>query len=240
MIPKKIHYCWFGKKTLPMSATKCIDSWKKYMPEAEIIRWDESNYDVNKLQYTREAYENGKYAFVSDVARLEIIFSEGGIYFDTDVELIKPIDSLLHESCFMGFQTKSTDGNYYVNTGLGFGAEKGNLIIDEMLKEYNTLSFVESDGSLNTLSCPVRNTSVLQQKGLILNNTKQLIGSVSVYPVDYFCPIDEKSGVLNITENTYSIHHFDASWLNTRQKAKRKLRQIIGVNRWETLKKILG
>ena len=240
MIPKKIHYCWFGNGDIPKSALRCIESWKKMMPDAEIIRWDESNYGVTKNTYMKEAYESKKYAFVSDYARLDIVYNEGGIYLDVDVELIKPIgEEFLRREAFFGFQTRANNGQYYINTGLGFGACKGNVLIKKIMDDYEGESFVNSDGSLNTVSCPTRNSIVFLNEGFELTNTKQVINNIAVYPATYFCPIDEQTGKKEIVKNTVSIHHFNASWLDTSGKIKRALRIIVGARLWNTIKKIV-
>ncbi|MCC2818945.1 glycosyl transferase [Lachnoclostridium pacaense] len=227
MIPKVIHYCWFGGKPLPLTALKCIESWKKFLPGYKIIEWNEENYDYKKRVYTDQAYSAKKYAFVSDVARLDIIYENGGIYLDTDVELIKDITSLLENKAFMGFQKKCSIG-FFVNTGLGFGAEPGNSIIHEMVQDYNKITFIKQNGVLDTLSCPVRNSKVLEKNGLVLNGCLQKIGDVVIYPPEFFCPMDESSGIIQIEPNTFSIHHFEASWLSKKQITKRKLRRILG------------
>ena len=167
-IPKVIHYCWFGKGEMPKLAKKCIKSWKKYCPDYEIICWNEENFDLTQNRYMKEAYEAGKWAFVSDVARLIIIYENGGIYLDTDVELIKPIDDLLQSKGFMGFDEKGI-----VATGLGFGAEKGNEIVGEFLKDYNNIPFVLPDGSFDLTPCPDRNTETLKRLGMDTDNTNQ-------------------------------------------------------------------
>ena len=124
MIPKKIHYCWFGNNPLPESVQRCIESWKKYCPGYEIIEWNEGNYNINKIPFIEKAYKEKKYAFVSDYARLDIIYNEGGIYLDTDVELIKNIDPLLEHSCFLALESCGA-----VATGLGFGSIKKHSFI---------------------------------------------------------------------------------------------------------------
>lgn len=150
MIPKKIHYCWFGKKELPAKAVRCINSWKKYCPDYEIIEWNEDNYDVYQNPYTAYAYDNKKFAFLSDYARLQIVLKEGGLYFDVDVEIVRPLDELLDHKAFFGFETEE-----YVNTGLGFGAEANNTIVACMLREYDQLL----DGTHGTIGCPILNTT---------------------------------------------------------------------------------
>jgi hypothetical protein len=207
MIPKTIHYCWFGCAPLSSLALKCIESWKEHCPNYEIKEWNESNFDININKYMSEAYEVKKWAFVSDVARLWVILNNGGVYLDTDVEIIKPIDELLNNDMFIGFE------NYdYLNTGLGFGAVKNFYLIKKMLDIYNDLLFIKSDGCFNTIPCPVYNTEIMKQEGFIINNTKQIMNNVLVLPKEYLCPKDGLTGIINQTENTFSIHHYDSSW----------------------------
>lgn len=226
MIPKVIHYCWFGGNPLNKEAQRCIESWKKYAPDFEIKEWNESNYDVRKNNYTKEAYDNRKYAFVSDYARLDIIYSEGGIYLDVDVELIKPIEELLYSRAYFGKQTEF-NGHWYVNTGLGFGAEAGNKIVNAMLKDYFGQSFIRDDGCFDITSCPVRNTKALVKYGYENNNNQQDIDGTIIYPSDYFCPMDHITGKINTTNNTYSIHHFAASWVSPWRRIKKKTKKIL-------------
>lgn len=212
-IPKIIHYCWFGGQPLPELAIKCIESWETFCPDYKIIRWDESNFDLNYNQYIKEAYELQKWAFVTDVARLKIIYDYGGIYMDTDVELLKSLDDLLEYSGFMGFENSE-----YINTGLGFGAKKNNLVVNEMLLDYDNIPFIKVDGRTDQIPCPQRNTKVLINMGLQINNSKQIINDMIFLPTEYFCPKDYESGKLRITRSTYSIHHFDGSWQSRKNK----------------------
>ena len=161
MIPRKIHYCWFGRGEKPRLAQKCIASWKKYCPDYKIIEWNEQNFDISKNRYVQQAYEAKKYAFVSDYARLAVVYEYGGIYLDTDVELVRPLDELLELPGFMGFQT-----NNEVATGLGFGARKGNPVVQALLRDYDALDFLKADGSADLTPCPERNTRVLQALGV--------------------------------------------------------------------------
>ena len=191
MIPKKIHYCWIGGNPLPKSAKKCIASWKKYCPDYEIIEWNETNYDFTKNQYMKEALEAKK-------------------YLDTDVEIVKSFDPLLKNKGFAGFESEEN-----VALGLGFGAEPGNEVIKELMHSYEKLSFKNDDGSLNMIASPKLNTDALVVLGLKQNNTRQeLMDCFSIYPIEYFCPKSFIDGIIRITDNTYSIHHFDASWLS--------------------------
>lgn len=209
MIPKKIHYCWFGRGEKPKLAKKCIESWKKICPDYEIIEWNEDNFDINQNEYTKYCYDNKKFAFLSDYARLMVVYKEGGIYFDTDVEVIKSFDALLNNKAFVGFETDE-----YVNTGVGFGAEKNNPVIEQMLREYDKLS----DGKSGTIGCPILNTEALKKSGLKLNGQTQSLKDVTVYSAEYFNPYDAPTGRLSKSENTYSIHWYAASWMSKRKK----------------------
>ena len=219
MIPKVIHYCWFGNGEIPEKEQQCIASWKKWCPDYKIVRWDESNYDVNAIPYTRDAYKEKKWSFVSDYARVVIIYHHGGIYLDTDVELLKPLDDYLNDGMFCGFESRDPlmdrNGIKYensVNFGLGFGAEAGNIILKDLLDLYKTLSFYKEDGSLNLMACPHYQTNVLMQHGLKDDRSYQKLENCVVYPEDYFSPKSYLTGQITVTENTVSIHHFRVSW----------------------------
>lgn len=218
MIPKKIHYCWFGGGEMSERDKKCIDSWKRFCPDYEIIRWDESNYDVTKNLYMHQAYINKKWGFVPDYARLDIVYNHGGIYLDTDVEIIRNFDPLLDCDMYCGFENE-----YAINFGQGFGAVMENEIIKKLRDDYDSLVFAEQDGSLNLTPSPQINTKVLQSCGVLVNNTMQKLGGLIVYPVEYFCPMKYSTGQINITEKTYSIHHFHASWLQAHDKLQRRV-----------------
>ena len=230
MIPKIIHYCWFGRGKKSELIERCIESWKTFCPDYEIIEWNEDNFDVNSCEYTKEAYEEKKWAFVSDFARLKIIYDNGGIYLDTDVELIKPIDDLLINKGFMGFDEKGI-----VATGLGFGAEKGNEIIGEFLKDYDDIPFVLEDGSFDLTPCPDRNTDALVRLGMDIKNTNQTFMDMVFLPREYLCPMDYYTGKKTITQNTYSIHHYSASWTSDVTKRTTRIKRIIGVKMYDKL-----
>ena len=261
MIPKIIHYCWVGGNPLPKSAQKCIKSWKKYCPDYEIIEWNESNYDFRQNQYMKEAYEAKKWGFVPDYARLDIVYRYGGIYLDTDVELVKPLDDLLQYKGFAGFESPR-----FVALGLGFGAEAGNRTIKKLMDSYEDLHFIKEDGTLKLTPSPELNTNVLTAEGLLLNNTAQTVGELSVFPTEYFCPKSFETGYITLTENTYSVHHYDSLWYNDAQqeeklrrwrKSRKEIRQyliwdkffhfpnrlgikLLGHERYNKLKKALG
>ena len=219
MIPKKIHYCWIGGNPLPESAKKCIQSWKKYCPDYEIIEWNENNYDFTQNEYMKEALENKKWGFVPDYARLDIVYRHGGIYLDTDVEIVKSFDDLLLYNGFAGFESKE-----YVNLGQGFGAEPNNSVIKALLDSYQKLRFVDENGKIDLTASPVLNTITLEQLGIIRNGSYQEVAGFSIFPTDYLCPKSLNDGIIRMTENTYSIHHFEASWFTEEQQIEKKKR----------------
>ena len=227
MIPKTIHYCWFGGNPLPKLAKKCIKSWKKYCPDYKIIEWNEDNFDINATPlYVRQAYEAKKWAFVTDYVRLKVVYDYGGVYLDTDVQLLKSLDDLLDYTAYFGFE----DDNSCVATGLGFGSEKNTKILEDILSQYEDIVFIRDDGSIDDLACPARNTEAFKKYGLVQNNTTQFLPeNIAVFSTEYFCPLSYLTNKKNITINTYSIHLYAASWLT---KEKRKdLKETIRKNR---------
>lgn len=214
MIPKIIHYCWFGRKPLPELAIKCINSWKKFLPDYEIKEWNEDNFNVNIIPYTKEAYEAKKYAFVSDYARFWILYNYGGIYFDTDVEVIKNIDDIISKGPFMGLESNS-DNQKIANVapGLGLGVNSGLYIYKKILNLYESSSFLNDNGSLNLKTVVGYTTELLTSYGLEDKDEIQFIEGIWIYPKEYFCPIDYKTKEYIRTKNTRTIHHFAASWL---------------------------
>ena len=214
MIPKIIHYCWFGGNPLTELANKCIESWKKYCPDYEIRRWDETNFDVNCCDYVREAYEAKMWAFVSDYARFKILYENGGVYFDTDVELIRPINDIVAKGSFMGLE-KSEE--IYVATGLGLAADAGLPLFEEILDDYHHSHFEkDTNGAYETVVTRV--TDIVLKHGDIQPNEISDVAGITIYPPEYFCPLNYYTGEMKITENSRSIHHYMASWLNKTQK----------------------
>lgn len=226
-IPKIIHYCWFGKGPLPPSAVKCIESWKRVMPDYEIKRWDESNYDVNKNQYMKEAYQAKKYGFVPDYARFDILYQHGGLYFDTDVEIIRSLDDLVQRGPFMGLEAGSIKG--FVKTlykdkkpnfvhsrlapGLGIAGPAKFPLFKKVLDIYSNKHFIKSDGKLDlTNSTQIFARDIKFTKIEKVENFA-LCDDLYVYPKEYFCPLGYVSHKLRITENTRTIHWYDATWL---------------------------
>ena len=223
MIPRIIHYCWFGGKPLPKSAVKCIESWKKFFPEYKIKEWNESNYDVRKIPYIAQAYNAKKFAFVSDYARFDILYNEGGIYFDTDVEVIKPFDSIIKQGAFAGIESAGA-----LATGLGIASSAANDIFKEILDSYKKEKFINDDGALKLKTVVTRVSDIFREHGFTSENKIQQVAGITIYPVDYFCTISVADGKLRITNNTRSIHHYAQSWQPKWQKYGRKVVLVIG------------
>lgn len=225
-IPKIIHYCWVGGNPKPQSVIYCIDSWKKHCPDYEIIEWNEENYDFSKNKYMKDAYERKKWGFVPDYARLDIVYEQGGVYLDTDVEIIKSLDTLLENQCFFCFEDTG-DGENYINCGHGFGAVPHHEVIKNVRDLYDKVSFINEDGTSNLLASPYYTTLALKQYGVMQKNCDQKIRDVQIYASDVLCPKSFRTGQLHKTKRTVSIHHFTASWVD--EKIKRELlhQQII-------------
>ncbi len=225
-IPKIIHYCWVGGNPKPQSVLYCIESWRKFCPDYEIREWNETNYDFTKNKYMCQAYEAKKWGFVPDYARLDIVYQHGGVYFDTDVELVYPLDELLENTCFFGFENTGTE-EFFVNCGHGFGAEVGHRAIKAARDLYEHLSFQNPDSSLNLLASPYFTTQALRQIGLVQENKDQQLGDVRIYASDVLCPKNFMTGQLRKTARTVSIHHFSASWVDEKIKAELAHQQAV-------------
>lgn len=224
-IPKIIHYCWFGRNPLPELAVRCIESWKKYFPDYEIKQWNEDNYDVYSIQYTREAYTAKKYAFVSDYARFDILYQHGGVYFDTDVEVIRSLETIVNNGAFMGFEKEGQ-----VASGLGIAAPAKMSIFKEIIDDYKNSIFSIDNIAQETVVRRI--TNILKKHGLTNEDKMQIVCGLKIYPKEYFAPKDVDTKELVITENTYTIHHYDASWAEWYDKAAGergpKLKKIFG------------
>ena len=216
MIPKVIHYCWFGNGNKNDLMLNCIASWKKYCPDYQIIEWNESNYDVFSHSFTKDAYEARKWAFVSDYARLDILNRYGGIYLDTDVELISSLDPFLQYDFYAGFENDE-----FVAFGLGFGSVAGHPLLKNIMDCYDQISFPDNDFDRRMISCPKIQTKALKEYGLICNNQNQVISNCHIFSSEYFCPMSFQTGKTVLTKNTVSIHHFDMSWFPDNDKALR-------------------
>jgi len=235
MIPKKIHYCWFGGNPLPKSAQQCIASWRKYLPDYEIKEWNESNFDVNIIPYTAEAYRMKKYAFVSDYARFWILYKYGGLYFDTDVEVIAPMDDIIERGNFMGQEKIKLSWQLEevpaTNPGLGLGVAPGLGLIAELLSFYQNHHYISWTGFHKSTETIVEITTRILE-----NHSSKNIGNgiteykdLYVYSPEYFCPKDYSTGELRITSNTKSIHHYAATWLSKETICQKITRRLKGV-----------
>ena len=234
MIPKKIHYCWFGRGEKPKLARRCIASWKKFCPDYEIIEWNEDNYDMDENAYVRYCYVNKKWAYLSDYVRLAVACRQGGVYFDTDVELIAPIDSLLEQPAFYAFENDA-----YVATGLGFGAEANHPTIRRMADAYS--GFQPTVGQpFEFVGCPQLNTQALLAFGLRRDGSYQEVGGAVILPRDYMNPYEDATGEMNKTDNTVSIHWYSKSALSKttilRSRITRVFHRLFGVNCFQWLK----
>lgn len=235
MIPKKIHYCWFGRSEKTKMAQKCIASWRKYCPDYEIIEWNEDNFDLNYNSYTRYCYKNQKWAFLSDFVRLVVVAEHGGLYFDTDVELLKNPDDLLRYEAFFGFENDSN-----INTGEGFGSEAAHPTVVAMKQMYEAIT-PNSDGSYPVVACPALNTKALLPFGLKMNGSRQNISGAEILPAEYLNPYDDPTGRLNKTKNTVSVHWYSKSWMSKgtvlRSKLTKPLHRIFGIDAFKRFRK---
>lgn len=218
-IPKIIHYCWFGGNPLSNEAKKCIESWKKICPDYEIREWNEKNFDINSVTYVREAYNNKKWAFVADYVRLYAIVNYGGIYMDTDVETIKKFDDMLINDAFAGFEDENN-----ISTGI-LACKKDFPIFKEFLNYYKNRKFVLKNGALDMTTNVKIITDICLRYGFIPNNSMQNINNLIIYPKEYFCPKDYKTGFINLTDNTYTIHYFSGSWLPPKEQKYLRLQE---------------
>lgn len=223
MIPKIIHCCWFGGKPMPAEVKKYIDGWKMYNPDYEIRIWTERNFDYKQNIYMKEAYESGKWAFVTDYVRLKVLYDFGGVYMDTDVEVVKSLDPLLNNKAFSGFE-----GPDRIPTGT-MGAEKNNKWIELLLQYYDKRHFIMEDGSLDlTTNIKTITEITVANYSIILNNTYQNLGDVTFYPFDFLCAKDLDDGKIKTSSNTFTIHHFKGSWTSPKKKLIAFLNNTVG------------
>lgn len=220
MIPKIIHYCWINKNdnnVLPELVRECIRSWKLHLPEYEIKEWNITNFNMNINKFVKQAYEKDKYAFVSDYIRLYVLSKYGGIYLDTDVKVLKSFNNLLENKFFVGWENENTVATCVI------GAEKENLIIKQLLNAYNEKIFINADGTLNLEPNTILMTKMIKKHNIDMNGKYQENKFLTIYPVEYFCPLNGYTGDLNITKQSYAIHLFNGSWLDEKEKKRDKI-----------------
>lgn len=240
MIPKIIHYCWFGRTPLPESAVRCIESWKKFIPSYQIKEWNEDNFDVNIIPYTKEAYAAKKYAFVSDFARFWVIYHYGGIYFDVDVEVVKPMDDILSKGPFWGIEINNNT-NPLINPGLGIAAPAQDELYKAILDKYQTMKFYSEDGAISKFTMIPMVSEFFCNLGLKGGGDVECISGHYIYPQEYFNPLNDATGRLTITENTRSIHWYMKSWISEprwKVVCKRFIRRCIGAKGMKVLRKL--
>lgn len=221
MIPKVIHYCWFGGKSKSKLILKCIESWKMFCPDWEIIEWNENNYDVNKNLFCKQAYKNEKWAFVSDYARFDILNTIGGVYMDTDVEILQPIDNFLKHRLFSGHET-----DCWIAPGLILGSESGNEVVKYVIDLYNKESFLDDEGKEKHKTVGEYFTAALKEYGIVPDGHYQEINGIAVYEKEFFCPLDDSTGVMTKTENTHTIHWYSKTWISPKIKLRTKITRI--------------
>ena len=253
MIPKTIHYCWFGGAPLPELAQRCLESWKKFCPDWEILCWDEKRMDLSTAPlYVRQAYEARRWAFVSDYVRLRALSEVGGVYLDTDVELVKPLDPFRTDKAFGGFEFPQ-----FLSTGV-IACEKGFPVITEFLHHYDHLSFLQADGSADLTTNPMVFTEIMLRHGLVPDGHEQEVAGMHLYPIEVFSPLSYLTGRLKKTRRTVAIHWFSGSWQTEEErKAKeehlrqqkqarlrtipnRMLRRLLGDDTYEKIKHKAG
>lgn len=239
MIPKIIHYCWFGKNPKPELAEKCIESWRKYCPDYEIVEWNEDNFDINSNLYVKQAYEARKYAFVTDYVRLYAIYTQGGIYMDTDVMVLRNIDEFLKHEAFSGFESKTK-----IPTGI-MASEKGQPVVGELLHYYDDAKFLKADGSYNMTTNVEIITDMLTPKGFIPNGRFQIVSGFALYPQNIFCPEHKKLDDQQYMKDTATIHYFAGTWKSSATKKREnswwwKMIAVPGMMISKLMRKMLG
>lgn len=216
MIPKTIHYCWFGRGEKPELAQKCIESWKKFCPDYEIIEWNEDNFDITSNLYVKQAYEARKFAFVTDYVRLWAMYHHGGIYMDTDVEVLKSLDEYLHHDAFSGFESQTK-----INTGT-LASVKGFPLFAELLADYDNREFFRADGTMDMTTNVETISNFMIPRGFIPNGEMQTADGLAIYPKYVFCPSYNKLDDKEYTKDTATIHWFAGSWKSEATKKREK------------------
>jgi hypothetical protein len=220
MIPRVLHYCWFGRGKKPPLVLRCIESWRRFAPDFTIMEWNEDNFDVNALPFARDAYADKKYAFVSDYARGKILWEQGGVYLDTDMQLLKPLEPFLADDFFAGFEPGD-----FVAAGI-IGAGPGDPMVGEYLRYFETAVYWNEDGSRYSSSNVPMLTALLEARGLRRDNTRQRLPGISVYPSSVFYPLDYRTGKTRVQEDTVTLHHYAALWLPWYRRLRPQLKKL--------------
>lgn len=234
MIPKRIHYCWFGRKPYPPLVERCMKSWIAFCPDYEVFRWDDQNVPLADNEYVRQAYAGERWAFVSDYVRLRALAAYGGLYLDTDVELVRPVDRFLNQEGFMGFESAKAVATCVI------GAEAGHPFITRLAEAYSDRAFLRVNGTADETTNVAWTTREMVRSGLKLDGTRQQVDGMTIYPADYFSPKDLRTGRLSVTAQTVAIHHLQASWMSPRQRFHTRAAQWLGPRNTERLKRLMG
>lgn len=229
MIPKIIHYCWFGKGKKPASFYAYLETWKNHMPDYEIKEWNEDNFDINCCKYVSQAYQAKKYAFVSDYVRIYALYNEGGVYFDTDVEVIQSFDALLSNQFFIGYESQDKLGTSVISS------EKGFWLLNSFLDNYTNKEFFRKDGSMNLMTNVALISQIIQENGIVLDNKTKTEKGITLYEFTYFSPYSSLTNKMVKSDNTYSIHRFSGSWFPLYYLAERKFWKLLHLRNFKIL-----
>ncbi len=211
-VPKIIHYCWFGPKEIPALELHCMLSWEKYFPDYEVMFWNEETFDINSNRFAQQAYQGGHYAFVSDYVRTKVLYEYGGIYLDTDVEIIHYFDNVIKDGfSFLGFENSTHIGSAVM------GMSKKHPIMGEFMNYYLNNSFINNSGDIDTIANVIKFTDILTTQGLNTNGKRQVVKDIDIYPRDYFYPKNISNNEFIVTNNTLSIHKYSCSWMTPRE-----------------------
>ena len=234
MIPKRIHYCWFGGHPLRKLEEMCLESWKRNCPDYELVLWNEGNAPIKDNVYVRQAFQMKKWAFVSDYVRLKVLSEYGGIYLDTDVELLKPLNDFMNQRGFLGLESRENIASCVI------GCVPHHPFFSWAAGAYDERAFCTADGTCDETTNTTWLTGILLRMGLQQTGLQQVVADVEIYPPDIFCPFNLETGKLRLTDRSVAIHHFAGSWMTPRQKFHTRVAQILGVEKTKKLRKLLG
>ncbi len=219
VIPRIIHTFWFSGDPIPEQYQRCLDSWKRYAPDMEVRIWDLNTYHPTNCTYFDQAVARKAWAFASDYARADILRRHGGVYMDLDVEMLRPIDDLLYHDAYMSFESLSR-----IECGSGMGAAPGNHILEEICKDYESSPYIKPGGTPDISTCPVRYTNIIEKHGLIKNGGFQQVENITIYPFDVLTGKSFDTGIIYSTDDSYTLHHHNGSWVPDPAKAAMETR----------------